>query len=81
MTPDFFPAIQVDDSTGKRFTYGELGELSTRVAAGLSKLGFRPGQKAGLHCGNKPEMVFAFNGVVFCGGIVVFAKPGLTLSK
>lgn len=36
---------------------------------------------AGLHCGSKPEMVFAFSGVMFAGGAVVFAKPNLTQSK
>lgn len=77
----FFSIVQIDDCTSKRFTYGELGELSMRVAAGLSKLGFRPGQVAGVHCGTKPEMVFAFNGVLFSGGTVVFAKPNLTQSE
>lgn len=71
----------MDDSTGRCFTYRELGELSTQLAAGLSRLGFRAGDVAGLHSENKPEMALAFNGVMFSGGTVVFAKANLTRSK
>lgn len=67
----------IDDSTGRQYTYRELQELSTRIAAGLWRRGFRPGHMAGLHSGTNPEMLFAFCGVVFAGGSVVFAKSEL----
>lgn len=68
----------IDDSTGKCYTYAELQELSTRIAANLWARGFRVGDVAGLHCDVNPQMIFAFFGVVFAGGSVVFAKPELT---
>lgn len=68
----------IDDSAGTCYTYKELGELISRVAAGLCARGFRLGHVAGLHCRNNPEMLFAFYGVVLAGGSVVLAKHDLT---
>ncbi|KAG0414394.1 hypothetical protein HPB47_008443, partial [Ixodes persulcatus] len=62
----------------ERWSYAQLLELSSRVAAGLQKLGFKPGQLAGLHCDATPNIVFAFYGTVLTGGSMVFAKSSLT---
>uniref|UniRef100_A0A090XFH6 Putative acyl-coa synthetase n=1 Tax=Ixodes ricinus TaxID=34613 RepID=A0A090XFH6_IXORI len=68
----------IDGITDERWSYARLLELSSRVAAGLQKLGFRPGQLAGLHCDATPDIVFAFYGTVLSGGSMVFAKSSLT---
>lgn len=68
----------VDDSTGVRYTYREVQEMSSRVAVGLKKLGFQPGDMAGVHSIVHVDLVFAFYGTVFAGGSTVFAKSNLT---
>ncbi|KAM7304043.1 4-coumarate-CoA ligase 1 isoform X2 [Ixodes scapularis] len=68
----------IDGITDERWSYAQLLELSSRVAAGLQKLGFGPGQLAGLHCDATPDIVFAFYGTVLSGGSMVFAKSSLT---
>ncbi|KAG0445490.1 hypothetical protein HPB47_014597 [Ixodes persulcatus] len=69
---------EIDGITDERWSYAQLLELSSRVAAGLQKLGFKPGQLAGLHCDATPNIVFAFYGTVLAGGSMVFAKSSLT---
>ncbi|KAM7283474.1 putative 4-coumarate--CoA ligase 1 [Ixodes scapularis] len=68
----------IDGTTDDRWSYAQLLELSSRVAAGLQKLGFEPGQMAGLHCDVTPDMVFAFYGAVLAGGSVILARSKLT---
>ncbi|CAN8019106.1 unnamed protein product [Ixodes persulcatus] len=68
----------IDGITDERWSYAQLLELSSRVAAGLQKLGFKPGQLAGLHCEATPDIVFAFYRTVLSGGSMVFAKSSLT---
>src|SRR5262249_19341024 len=46
----------------RRFTYAELDREAGRVAAGLARLGLRPGQRACLHLANRPEFVLAYYG-------------------
>lgn len=74
-------SLQIDGITDERWSYAQLLELSSRVAAGLQKLGFRPGQLAGLHCDATPDIVVAFYGTVLAGGSMVFAKSSLTESE
>jgi long-chain acyl-CoA synthetase len=45
-----------------RFTFAELDREAGRVAAGLARLGLRPGERACLHIGNRPEFVLAYFG-------------------
>ncbi|CAN7939340.1 unnamed protein product [Ixodes hexagonus] len=68
----------IDGTTDQRWSYAQLLELSSRVAAGLQKLGFGPGQMAGLHSDVTPDMIFAFYGTVLAGGSIVLAKSSLT---
>lgn len=68
----------IDGTTDERWSYEQMFELSSRVAAGLQKLGFGPGQMAGLHTDVTPDMVFAFYGTVLAGGSMIFAKSALT---
>ena len=46
----------------RRWTYAELDREAGRVAAGLARLGLRPGERACLHLGNRPEFVLAYYG-------------------
>jgi long-chain acyl-CoA synthetase len=44
----------------RRLTYAELDRGSGRVAAGLARLGLRPGDRVCLHLANRPEFVLAY---------------------
>nr|XP_037284670.1 luciferin 4-monooxygenase-like isoform X1 [Rhipicephalus microplus] len=67
----------INGDTGESCTYGELEDASTRVAAGLASLGFRPGDMAGIHCETSLDAMIAFYGTAFAGGSVVLAKASL----
>jgi long-chain acyl-CoA synthetase len=45
---------------GRSLTYAELDRESGRVAAGLARLGLRPGERVCLHLANRPEFVLAY---------------------
>ncbi|MTV18934.1 MULTISPECIES: long-chain fatty acid--CoA ligase [Bradyrhizobium] len=66
------PAI---DFMGKRLTYGELGQLTNRVAKGLQLLGVKPGVHVGLYLPNTPHYIIAFFGVLKAGGTAVNYSP------
>jgi long-chain acyl-CoA synthetase len=55
----------------RRWTYGELDQDAGRVAAGLARLGVRPGERVCLHLGNRPEFVLAYYGCQKLGAIPV----------
>lgn len=71
----------IDDATGERCSYQRLEELCCRVAVGLKKLGFRPGDMAGVHSGVNMDLILAFYGTLFAGGSMVFAKSNLSLRE
>jgi long-chain acyl-CoA synthetase len=52
-------------------TYRELWELSDRVAAGLLKSGFSPGDHAALMAPSSPRWICAYLGILKAGGVVV----------
>ncbi len=60
---------------GRRISYRELDELANRAAAGLQRLGVRPGVHVGLYLPNTPHYVIAFFGVLKAGGAVVNYSP------
>jgi long-chain acyl-CoA synthetase len=60
---------------GNAITYQEMDALSSRLAAALSSLGLRKGQRAALFMPNIPQFVLAFFGVLKTGGIVVAINP------
>lgn len=68
----------IEDETGERCSFQRLEEMCSKVAVGLKKLGFRPGDMAGIHSAVNLDLVFAFYGALFAGGSVVFAKSNLT---
>lgn len=67
-----WPAI---DFMGRRWTYGELGELVRKAARGLQDLGVTPGTRVGLCLPNTPYYVICYFAVLRVGGVVVNFNP------
>lgn len=66
---------------GTSHTYAQLEEHTRRLAAGLQKLGVRPGTKVGLCLPNCPPAVAAYHAVLRVGGVVVNLNPLYTASE
>jgi len=60
---------------GARTSYRELGTLISRAAAGLKKLGVKPGDRVALVMPNCPQHVIAFHAVLRLGAVVVEHNP------
>ena len=60
----------------KSFTYRELDEMSTRIAAGLSGMGFCAGDRIALFLPNIPEFVTAYFAIHKLGAVAVLINPG-----
>jgi acyl transferase domain-containing protein/acyl-CoA synthetase (AMP-forming)/AMP-acid ligase II len=56
---------------GKTFAYREIDEMSSRLADGLSKQGFVPGDRIALFLPNIPEFITAYFGVQKLGAVAV----------
>ena len=65
-------AIEFNDHT---IGFRELGELVDRAAAGLVRLGVRPGTSVALYLPNTPYHPIAFFAVLRAGGRVVHLSP------
>ena len=63
------------DFLGKRLRYGKLDALVDRTAAGLQKLGLKPGDRVGLCLPNTSYFVIFYFAVMRAGGIVVHYNP------
>jgi long-chain acyl-CoA synthetase len=57
--------------TGGQLTYGELDELSDRLAAGLEGTGLRPGDVVAMQLPNIPQFLIAYFGILKAGCVVV----------
>lgn len=57
--------------TGGQLTYGELDELSDRLAAGLDKARLGPGDAVALQLPNIPQFLVAYFGLLKAGCVVV----------
>ena len=68
------PAL-IDGPTGRTITYSELTGSIARVAASLSRRGFKKGDVFGILSPNIPEYAIAFHGVATLGGIVSPVNP------
>src|SRR5919197_6743236 len=44
----------------RRWTYAELDDAASALAAGFAGLDFRPGERVALHLPNRPEFVLAY---------------------
>jgi long-chain acyl-CoA synthetase len=63
------------DFMGRRWTYGQVGALVGRAAAGFRRLGAGPGTRIGLCLPNGPHYVVAFFAALRCGATVVNFNP------
>jgi long-chain acyl-CoA synthetase len=63
------------DFLGKKYTWGELGALANRFAAGLQKQGIGKGMRVGLMLPNCPYYLAAYYGVLKTGATVVNLNP------
>jgi long-chain acyl-CoA synthetase len=66
---------------GKRLTYGEVGALVDRAAAGLQKLGVKKGTKVGLFLPNSPTFIIYYYAILKAGGTVVNYNPLYTIEE
>jgi acyl-CoA synthetase (AMP-forming)/AMP-acid ligase II len=62
-------AALIDGTTGRTITYSELVESIARVAASLSRRGFKKGEVFGILSPNLPEYAIIFHAVASLGGI------------
>lgn len=60
-----------DDGSSRQLTYGELHELSSRVAALLVKLGIGAGDSVGIYMPMVPEVVAVLFGCLKVGAVAV----------
>ncbi len=63
------------DFLGAKWTYGEIGDLVARAAAGFRRLGVKDGTRVGLCLPNTPYSLIAWFGVLKAGGVVVNYNP------
>jgi len=66
---------------GRTLTYGEMGELVDRAAAGLQQIGVIKGTKVGLLLPNSPTFVIYYFAVLKAGGVVVNYNPLYSLDE
>src|SRR5450755_2959634 len=57
--------------TGGQLTYGELDELSDRLATGLTSAGMQPGDTVALQLPNIPQFLISYFGILKAGCVVV----------
>ncbi len=69
------PASPCVDFLGAKWTYGEIGDLVDRAAAGFRRLGVVEGTRVGLCLPNTPYSVVCYFAVLKAGGIVVNFNP------
>jgi len=60
---------------GASITYSEMDELTDRLAAGLTNLGIKKGDRVGIFILNVPQFVIAYFSILKAGGIVVAINP------
>ncbi|MEO1248711.1 MAG: long-chain fatty acid--CoA ligase [Pseudomonadota bacterium] len=63
------------DFMDRKTTYGEMGAMTQRLAAGLQSIGIGPGTKVGLFFPNCPYYIAAYHAVLKCGAVVVNYNP------
>jgi long-chain acyl-CoA synthetase len=59
------------NNSWQEISYAELWNYSDRIAAGLMKGGFQPGQHAAILAPASPRWVFAYLGALKAGGVVI----------
>jgi acyl-CoA synthetase (AMP-forming)/AMP-acid ligase II len=74
------PAL-VDGTSGRSISYAELAEAVRRLAAGLTRRGFKKGDVFAIYAPNIPEYATAFLGVSRVGGINTTINPLYTVDE
>ncbi len=75
------PDAPLLDFLGRRYSYGETADGVNRVAAGLTALGYGPGDRIGLYLPNVPHYVAAYYGILKLGATVVNFSPLYTAGE
>ncbi|MBI1856205.1 MAG: long-chain fatty acid--CoA ligase, partial [Chloroflexi bacterium] len=60
---------------GAVITYKEMNESSDRIAAALTSMGVKKGDRVGIFMPNTPQFVIAYFGILKAGGVVVATNP------
>jgi len=60
---------------GNQISFQQVDDLSDRLAAALSDMGLKKGDRVSLFLENCPQFVIAYYGVLKAGGVVVAANP------
>lgn len=60
---------------GKERTYGQIKELSDRLAAALQKVGIEPGDGVALLLPNSPQFIICYFGILKAGAVAVPLNP------
>ncbi len=66
---------------GRTLSYGEIGALVDKAAAGLQQIGVVKGTKVGLFLPNSPTFIIYYFAVLKAGGVVVNYNPLYTLEE
>ncbi len=69
------------DFLGRHYSYAETKNGADRVACGLAKLGYGPGDRIGLFLPNVPHYVAAYYGILKLGATVVNFSPLYTAQE
>jgi acyl-CoA synthetase (AMP-forming)/AMP-acid ligase II len=71
----------VDGPSGRSYTYVEFERLIGRCAAGLSRIGFKPGEVLLIFAPNCPEWAIVALGAMAAGGVVSGANAGYSAAE
>ena len=74
----FFPDRPAVHQDGLELTYKQLNEQSNRIAAGLVRMGVRPGDFIGLCSPNSADWISFYFGVLKTGAVAVTLSGLLT---
>jgi long-chain acyl-CoA synthetase len=75
------PDAPLIDFLGRRYTYRQTFDAAKRVATGLAKLGYGPGDRLGLYLPNVPHYVAAYYGILMLGATAVNFSPLYTVDE
>jgi long-chain acyl-CoA synthetase len=70
-----YPERPLLDFLGRRYSYAEVVDGAARVATGLARMGYGPGDRIGLFLPNVPHYLAAYFGVLKLGATVVNFSP------
>ncbi|MFH2037870.1 MAG: long-chain fatty acid--CoA ligase [Chloroflexota bacterium] len=60
---------------GAEISYREMNELTDRIAAAVTSLGVKKGDRVGIFMPNTPQFVMVYYGILKAGGVVVATNP------